>query len=63
MINPDGVVFGNYRTTFLGKDMNRMFINDLDDGSNNDQWGSEQGKVDERLIPEIIAVKRLLHYI
>lgn len=23
MINPDGVVFGNYRTSFLGKDMNR----------------------------------------
>ena len=30
MINPDGVVFGNYRTSFLGKDMNRMFISDFE---------------------------------
>lgn len=28
MINPDGVVFGNYRTSFLGKDMNRLYMND-----------------------------------
>jgi len=25
MINPDGVVVGNYRTGFLGKDLNRKF--------------------------------------
>jgi murein tripeptide amidase MpaA len=25
MINPDGVVFGNYRTSLSGKDLNRMF--------------------------------------
>ncbi len=31
MINPDGVVFGNYRTSFLGKDMNRMFANQIND--------------------------------
>ncbi len=31
MINPDGVVLGNYRTSFLGKDMNRMFIMDQND--------------------------------
>ena len=25
MINPDGVVVGNYRTSFCGRDLNRMF--------------------------------------
>ena len=25
MINPDGVVFGNYRTGLSGKDLNRKF--------------------------------------
>lgn len=25
MINPDGVVFGNYRTGLAGKDLNRKF--------------------------------------
>lgn len=25
MINPDGVIFGNYRTSLSGKDLNRMF--------------------------------------
>ena len=25
MINPDGVVFGNFRTNFIGIDMNRAF--------------------------------------
>lgn len=25
MINPDGVVFGNYRTSLSGKDLNRKF--------------------------------------
>lgn len=60
MINPDGVVFGNYRTSFLGKDMNRMFINDFE-GSGD--WCRQEGeKIDERLIPEIVAVRRLVHY-
>jgi cytosolic carboxypeptidase protein 2/3 len=27
MINPDGVVIGNYRTSLSGKDLNREFIN------------------------------------
>jgi murein tripeptide amidase MpaA len=27
MINPDGVVFGNYRTSLSGKDLNRKFKN------------------------------------
>jgi murein tripeptide amidase MpaA len=26
MINPDGVIFGNYRTSLSGKDLNRKFI-------------------------------------
>lgn len=25
MLNPDGVVFGNFRTNFLGYDLNRSF--------------------------------------
>jgi murein tripeptide amidase MpaA len=25
MVNPDGVVFGNYRTSLSGKDLNRKF--------------------------------------
>lgn len=25
MLNPDGVVAGNYRTSFFGKDLNRTF--------------------------------------
>lgn len=25
MLNPDGVVFGNFRTGFLGDDLNRVF--------------------------------------
>lgn len=27
MVNPDGVVFGNYRTSLSGKDLNRQFRN------------------------------------
>jgi len=57
MINPDGVVFGNYRTSFLGKDMNRMFAHQIKDLNLN-----EERILDERLIPEIMAVKRLLEY-
>jgi murein tripeptide amidase MpaA len=25
MLNPDGVVAGNYRTSLFGKDLNRLF--------------------------------------
>jgi murein tripeptide amidase MpaA len=25
MLNPDGVVVGNFRTSFCGKDLNRLF--------------------------------------
>ncbi len=27
MLNPDGVVVGNYRTSYSGKDLNRQFDN------------------------------------
>jgi len=27
MINPDGVIFGNFRTSLSGKDLNRQFKN------------------------------------
>jgi hypothetical protein len=27
MINPDGVVLGNYRTGVVGKDLNRLYSN------------------------------------
>jgi hypothetical protein len=30
MLNPDGVVAGNYRSTLLGLDMNRQYKNNLD---------------------------------
>jgi len=50
MLNPDGVVFGNYRCSFLGQDMNRMFY----------QEGSVA--IDERLAPEITAMKQLFDF-
>ena len=56
MINPDGVVFGNFRCSFLGKDMNRMFFPNERDP----EYFPE--KLDERLIPEIMAVRKLLTY-
>ena len=49
MINPDGVVAGNYRTSFIGKDLNRQYLNN--DESNN---------MDEVLKPEISAMKQLI---
>jgi murein tripeptide amidase MpaA len=61
MINPDGVAFGNYRTSFLGKDMNRMFMSEFEDDSYGAEWGRDAPKIDERLIPEVVAVRRLLH--
>jgi hypothetical protein len=30
IVNPDGVVIGNYRNTLQGKDMNRHFFADED---------------------------------
>lgn len=32
MINVDGVIGGNYRTSFIGKDLNRLYLQkDLDE--------------------------------
>ena len=50
MINPDGVVFGNYRTSFLGKDLNRLFMD------------AETSGIDPLLIPEVTAVKKMISY-
>jgi hypothetical protein len=66
MINPDGVVYGNYRCSFLGKDMNRMFIQNYEEKADDDEWDAdweyEEEKIDERLIPEIVSVRRLLSF-
>jgi hypothetical protein len=29
MVNPDGVYYGNYRTSLIGKDLNRIWKNPL----------------------------------
>lgn len=50
MINPDGVVAGNYRTSFIGKDLNRLYLNS-DEANNN---------MDDVLKPEITAMKQLI---
>jgi murein tripeptide amidase MpaA len=36
MVNPDGVVLGNYRKNLQGKDMNRHFFADEKDNENNE---------------------------
>ena len=53
MINPDGVVSGNYRTSFIGKDLNRLFL--PDDPSN-----PKYSKFDDSLKPETLAVIDLI---
>jgi hypothetical protein len=30
MVNPDGVVLGNFRTSLSGKDLNRVFKSSMD---------------------------------
>ena len=50
IINPDGVVAGNYRTSFIGKDLNRLYLPD-------DPYTS---KIDDLLKPETLAVKELI---
>ena len=49
MINPDGVVAGNYRTSFIGKDLNRLFLPD-------DPTDPKYSKLDDLLKPETLAI-------
>jgi hypothetical protein len=49
MLNADGVIGGNYRTSFVGKDNNRLYVQNED-----------AIKVNKLLIPEIRAVKNLV---
>lgn len=35
MINVDGVMAGNYRTSFIGKDLNRLYAQKNSDSGNN----------------------------
>ena len=53
MINPDGVVAGNYRTSFIGKDLNRLFLQ-------NDPTDPKYSKIDDLLKPEIQAIQNLI---
>ena len=46
MLNPDGVIVGNTRTTLLGTDMNRQY--------------NESEEMDPRLNPVPIAIKELI---
>jgi len=50
MINIDGVISGNYRTGYIGKDMNRLYMQDE----------KEEVDVDKLLMPEIIEMKNLI---
>jgi len=55
MINPDGVLSGNYRTSFVGKDLNRLYMQK--------DTSSKDGLpviIEKLLIPEISSVKHLI---
>ena len=52
MINPDGVYAGNYRTSLIGKDLNRLYIQERDDDN--------RDYIEKVLIPEITAIKQLV---
>lgn len=41
MLNPDGVILGNYKCNFEGKDINRAFTDDLNACSNDRAFESE----------------------
>ena len=51
MINPDGVVAGNYRTSFIGKDLNRLYL------QGNDEKEARYSEMNDLLKPEIIAMQ------
>lgn len=54
MVNPDGVVAGNYRTSFIGKDLNRLYS----EGGNERE--AKYGAINEILKPEITAMQQLI---
>lgn len=54
MVNPDGVVAGNYRTSFIGKDLNRLYL------QSEDTTEARYGSMDDILKPEITAMKQLI---
>jgi hypothetical protein len=58
MINVDGVMVGNYRTSFIGKDLNRLYSQNP--RKSNQEEENSSPKVDPILIPEITAVKELV---
>ena len=53
MVNPDGVVAGNYRTSFIGKDLNRLYLN-------GDEMEYKYNVMEDVLKPEITAMKELI---
>lgn len=54
MINVDGVYGGNYRTSFIGKDLNRLYMQRPKTSE------EECPRVNDKLLPEIIAIKKLV---
>ena len=58
MINVDGVLVGNYRTSFIGKDLNRLYSQNPRKSDQEEEKTSNN--VDPILIPEIIAIKQLI---
>ena len=54
MVNPDGVVAGNYRTSFIGKDLNRLYL------EGNSEKEAKYSRINEILKPEITAMQKLI---
>ena len=51
MVNPDGVVVGNYRSSFIGKDLNRLYL------QGNDDKEAKYSEMHDILKPEIKAMQ------
>lgn len=51
MINVDGVVMGNYRCGLIGKDMNRMYLQEEKE---------VHLQLNKLLMPEIQAMKKMI---
>jgi hypothetical protein len=52
MINPDGVLAGNYRTSLIGKDLNRLYMQ-----KDSTEDSGPPNYINKMLIPEITAIK------